>query len=83
MATVDGSTVEVGDLLRDRADNYEGTVEAVDETVVILRMASIAGAPGEVRVRGQEDLYYNAWDAKGVDNPVIGVLVPTDMTPGA
>lgn len=59
MAQIGEATVEVGDWLRDVADDREGCVTAVEGDDVTLQMLDRSE-----RTRPVGDLRYNGWDAK-------------------
>lgn len=64
MATTQGVTVAVGDVLRCDSDDWEGRVLSVDdptEGTVTLLMNS-----GDVRSVAAADTHWNWWDPKAV-----------------
>lgn len=66
-----GANIEIGDYIRDDADDYEGQVVALDEGAgtVTLRLRAL----GETRVRPVAELHYSKWDAK---YPASGKVAP-------
>lgn len=59
MAKIGSTTVELGDWVRDQADDWEGQVTGIDGEVLTLRM--LDGAVREVPVGAAR---YNSWDPK-------------------